>query len=197
MDDIASIDVWRSAEGAMNRDECLALVKENCGNKNLLKHMLATEAVMGALARRLGEDEEEWARAGLVHDLDYDETADSPERHGLVSAEMLCERGFSDEVVHAVKAHNEHVPRESAMDRALYASDPVTGLIVAAALMHPDRKLAGLTVDFVMRRFGEKRFAAGANREQIAASSELGLELEDFVGVALKAMQGISDDLGL
>jgi predicted hydrolase (HD superfamily) len=83
------------------------------------------------------------------------------------------------------------------MDRALYASDPVTGLIVASALMHPDKNLAGLDVDFVMRRFGEKRFAAGANREQIASSSELGLTLEEFVGVALTSMQKISDDLGL
>lgn len=181
----------------MDREGCLELVKENCGNKNLLKHMLATEAVMAALARKLGEDEVEWAAAGLVHDLDYDETADSPERHGLVAADMLCQRGFSDEIVHAVKAHNAHVPRESAMDRALYASDPVTGLIVAAALMHPTKKLSGLDVDFVMRRFGEKRFAAGADRDQIAASSELGLDLEEFIGLALAAMQGVREELGL
>ncbi len=181
----------------MTRDECLELVKQNCGNKNLLKHMLATEAVMAALAGKLGEDESAWATAGLVHDLDYDETADSPERHGLVSAEMLCAEGFSDEIVHAVKAHNAHVPRKSTMDRALYASDPVTGLIVAAALMHPTKKLSGLDVDFVMRRFGERRFAAGADRDQIATSSELGLPLEEFIGIALSAMQGISDELGL
>ncbi|MFH1501909.1 MAG: HDIG domain-containing metalloprotein [Candidatus Eisenbacteria bacterium] len=181
----------------MTRDECLALVKDNCGNKNLLKHMLATEAVMTALARKLGEDEDAWGAAGLVHDLDYDETADTPEVHGLRSAEMLCEKGFSDDIVHAVKAHNAHVPRESSMDRALYASDPVTGLIVAAALMHPTRKLSGLDVEFIVRRFGEKRFAAGADRDQIAASSELGLELDEFLGLALSAMQGISDELGL
>jgi predicted hydrolase (HD superfamily) len=83
------------------------------------------------------------------------------------------------------------------MDRALYASDPITGLIVAAALMHPDRKLAGIDVDFVMRRFRENRFAAGASREQIAACSELGLSVEEFVGIALSSMQGISDELGL
>jgi putative nucleotidyltransferase with HDIG domain len=181
----------------MNREECLELVRENCSNKNLLKHMLATEAVMGALARELGEDEERWATAGLVHDLDYDETADSPERHGLVSAAILEERGFGEDIIHAVKAHNEHAPRETKMDRALYASDPVTGLIVASALMHPSKSLAGLDVDFVMRRFGEKRFAAGADREQIAACSEVGLELERFIEIALGAMEGISKDLGL
>lgn len=181
----------------MTRDECVELVTGHCKNRNLFKHMLATEAVMRGLARKLGQDAESWALAGLVHDLDYDETADDPSRHGLVSAEKLEELGFPSDIIHAVKAHNEHAPRESAMDRALYASDPVTGLIVAAALMHPDKKLAGLDVDFVMRRFGEKRFAAGADREQIRACSELGLELEEFIGIAVAAMQGISDDLGL
>jgi len=181
----------------MTRDEALAAVKENCGNKNLLKHMLATEAVMVGLSEKLGEDTESWALAGLLHDLDYEQTADDPDRHGLVSADMLGEMGICEEIIHAVKAHNEHVTRDSTMDRALYTSDPVTGLIVASALMHPDKKLAGLDVGFIMRRFKEKRFAAGADRDQISACSELGLTLEEFLDVALKSMQGISDDLGL
>lgn len=181
----------------MTRDEAIELVREHCHNKNLFKHMLATEAVMAALAERLGEDVEAWALAGLVHDLDYDETADDPGRHGLVSAARLEALGYSPEIVHAVKAHNEHAPLESAMDKALYASDPVTGLVVAAALMHPSKKLAGLDADFVLRRFKEKRFAAGANRDQIRACSELGLELEDFLGIAIESMQRISEDLGL
>lgn len=181
----------------MNREEALAAVKQSCGNRNLVKHMLATEAVMRGLARRLGEDVETWSMAGLVHDLDYEETVDDPDRHGLVSAEMLEKMGLCEEIVHAVKAHNDKAPLGSAMDRALYASDPVTGLIVAAALMHPTKSLAGLDVDFIMRRFGEKRFAAGADREQIASSEELGLSLEEFLGIALKSMQEISDDLGL
>lgn len=181
----------------MTRDEAVAAVRENCGNKNLIKHMLATEAVMVGLAGRLGEDAESWALAGLLHDLDYEQTADDPDRHGLVSADMLQELGICEEIIHAVKAHNEHVTRDSKMDRALYSSDPITGLIVASALMHPDRKLAGLDVDFVMHRFKEKRFAAGASREQIAACTELGMTLEEFIGVALESMQGISDELGL
>ena len=181
----------------MTREEALAVVKENCGNKNLIKHMLATEAVMVGLAGKLGEDARSWALAGLLHDLDYEETVLDPDRHGLVSAEKLAELGISEEIIHAVKAHNEHVTRDSTMDRALYASDPVTGLIVAAALMHPDRKLAGLDVDFIMRRFKERRFAAGASREQMASCSELGLSLEEFIGVALASMQGISPELGL
>jgi len=181
----------------MTRDECLSLVKENCSNRNLIKHMLAAEAVMRGLAERLGEDVEAWGTAGLVHDLDYDETADDPDRHGLVSAEKLEGLGFTEEIVHAVKAHNEHVPRESRMDKALYACDPVTGLIVAAALMHPSKKLAEIDVAFVMRRFGEKRFAAGANRDAIRTCDTLGLALEEFVGIAIEAMQGVSEDLGL
>jgi putative nucleotidyltransferase with HDIG domain len=181
----------------MTRDEALELVKRHCSNRNLLKHMLATEAVMAGLAERLGEDVPTWSLAGLVHDLDYDETADDPERHGLISAERLEEAGCADDIVHAVKAHNDRVPCESSMDRALRASDPVTGLIVAAALMHPSKKLAEVDVDFVMRRFGEKRFAAGADRDQIRTCEDLGLPLEEFLGVALRSMQGIADDLGL
>jgi putative nucleotidyltransferase with HDIG domain len=181
----------------MTRAEAIAAVKENCGNKNLFKHMLATEAVMVGLAERLGADREEWALAGLLHDLDYEQTADDPDRHGLVSADMLGGMGVCEEIIHAVKAHNAHVSRDSDMDRALYASDPVTGLIVASALMHPDKKLAGLDVEFIMRRFKEKRFASGADRDQIAACSEMGLTLEEFLGIALRSMQGISDELGL
>ncbi|MBD3367009.1 MAG: HDIG domain-containing protein [Candidatus Eisenbacteria bacterium] len=181
----------------MTREEALELVKQHCSNRNLMKHMLATEAVMRGLAERLEEDVETWALAGLVHDLDYDETADDPERHGLVSADRLEEAGCSDAIIHAVKAHNSRVPCDCAMDRALYASDPVTGLIVAATLMHPTKKLKEVDVDFVMRRYGEKRFAAGANREQISSCTELGIPLEEFVGIALASMQGISDDLGL
>jgi putative nucleotidyltransferase with HDIG domain len=181
----------------MTREECIGVLKENCRNNNLFKHMLATEAVMAGLAAKLGEDVESWSLAGLMHDLDYDETYDDPDRHGLLSAEKLADLGFSEEIIHAVKAHNDHVVRASMMDRALYASDPVTGLIVAAALMHPDKKLAGLDVEFVMRRFNEKRFAAGANRDQIASSAEMGLSLEEFIGIALASMQEVSDDLGL
>jgi putative nucleotidyltransferase with HDIG domain len=181
----------------MTREEAISEIKSRCSNKNLFKHMLATEAVMVGLAKRLGEDEESWALAGLMHDIDYEETADDPDRHALVSADILEDLGVCEEIIHAVKAHNEKAERDSTMDRALYCSDPVTGLIVAAALMHPDKKLAGLDVDFVVRRFKEKRFAAGASREQISACSDLGLSLEEFLGVAIESMQGISDDLGL
>ncbi|HHY46975.1 MAG TPA: HDIG domain-containing protein [Firmicutes bacterium] len=183
----------------MERQEALDLVKKHVKNKNLIKHMLATEAVMRALARRLGEDEELWGLAGLVHDVDYDETAKSPERHSLVGGALLRDLGLPGELVHAVEAHNQchGIPRASRLDKALYAVDPLTGLIVAAALIHPEKKLSAIDVPFIMHRFKESSFARGANRDQIKACSELGIGLEEFIGIGLEAMQGISGELGL
>ncbi|HSW36026.1 MAG TPA: HDIG domain-containing protein [Candidatus Limnocylindrales bacterium] len=183
----------------MNRDDAYALVHGQVKNKNLIKHMLAVEVVMARLAEHFGEDEYLWGLTGLLHDVDYDQTADKPERHGLLGAEMLQERGCPEQLVQAVKAHNEAlmVERRSLLDKALYAVDPVTGLLVAAALVHPDRKLSAIDVDFIMKRFKEKSFARGANREQIESCCELDLALEQFLDLSLEAMQGISKELGL
>jgi len=183
----------------MERGEALALMKSRLSNKNLQKHTLAVEAIMRRLARRLGEDEEMWGLAGLLHDIDYEETKGDPERHSLVGADELAAMGVDPEVVRAVRVHNEHhrLPRVSQMDRALHACDPLSGLIVAAALVSPDRRIGKIDTAFVMNRFGEKSFARGANRDTIRCCSELGLELEEFLGLALEAMQGISEELGL
>ncbi|MBN1779956.1 HDIG domain-containing protein [bacterium] len=181
----------------MMRDEAFNLVKQHVSNKNLIKHMLATEAVMGSLARHLGENETEWKLAGLLHDLDYDKTVDHFERHGLLTAELLSSHDISEAVIQAIKSHPGHFPRESAMDKALYAADPVTGLIVAAALMHPSKKLKNVDVTFVERRFQEKRFAAGADRDQIRSCETLGLGLSEFIALSLRAMQEIDGELGL
>jgi len=181
----------------MTRDEALKLVNEKVSNKNLRKHMLATEAVMKRLARHFGEDEELWGLAGLLHDLDYDQTKDDFPRHGLVTAEMLSNTDVPEEAIYAIKSHPGHFPRKSLLDKALYAADPITGLIVAAALMHPTKKLKNVDVDFVLHRFKEKRFAAGANRDQIRSCEEFGVSLRDFISLALKAMQGIDEALGL
>jgi putative nucleotidyltransferase with HDIG domain len=175
----------------------LEVIRSRVTNERLIKHMLAVEAVMQALAARLGEDAKSWALAGLVHDLDYDETLKDPERHGRIGAAYLREIGVDEEVARAVESHAGHISRETLMDRALYATDPLTGLIVAAALMHPDKRLGALTVEFVMNRFKEKRFAAGADRDQIRTCEDFGISLEDFLGIGLKAMQGIAGDLGL
>ena len=183
----------------MKREEALKLVSEHVKNKNLIKHMLATEAVMRKLAERLGQDEELWGLTGLLHDIDYDKTSGSPREHSLLGAEMLESLGLPGELVYAVKCHNEFhgFPRRSLLDKALYAVDPLTGLIVASALIHPEKKLAPIDVTFVMNRFKEPSFARGANRDQIRSCRELGLSLEDFVGLGLDAMKEISEELGL
>lgn len=183
----------------MDRESALALVKSQVKNKNLIKHMLATEAVMSSLAGRFDQDESLWSLAGLLHDLDYDQTADQPEKHGLVGAQILEDKGLPAELVQAVKAHNAALgeERKTLLDKALYAVDPVTGLLVAAALIHPQKKLLAVDVDFVLNRFKEKSFARGANREQIESCRELGLSLEEFINISLVAMQGIDRELGL
>ncbi len=181
----------------MTREEAWSLVQSRVANRNLQKHMLATEACLRALARRLNEDEEKWGLAGLVHDVDYEETKNDTSRHGHVAAEMLKAQGLAPDIVHAVLAHVSAVPAETSLDRALYAADPITGLIVAATLMHPTKRLAGVDTEFVLRRYAEKRFAAGANREQIATCSTLGLTLEEFATICLDAMKGIAPALGL
>ncbi|HHX87962.1 MAG TPA: HDIG domain-containing protein [Firmicutes bacterium] len=183
----------------MDRESALALLKSQVKNKNLIKHMLATEAVMSSLAKQFNQDEALWALTGLLHDLDYDQTAQQPEKHGLVGARMLEDKGLPPELVQAVKAHNDALgeERETLLDKALYAVDPVTGLLVAAALIHPQKKLSAIDVDFVLNRFKEKSFARGANREQIESCREIGLSLEDFIELSLAAMQNISGELGL
>ena len=128
----------------MDRGEAYALVTERIPQRNLVNHCVAVECIMEALARRFSlplEDVERWALAGLLHDLDYAETGEDPARHGLVTAEMLAGK-VDDEVLHAILAHAEKAPLESLMDRALYAADPTTGFIVAAALVRPDKDLA-------------------------------------------------------
>jgi putative nucleotidyltransferase with HDIG domain len=167
-------------------------------NRNLIKHCLACEAVLGALAQHFGEDEKTWRLAGLLHDVDYDQTADSPDMHGLIGAKLLEEAGVDGEVIHAVLAHAEKAPRESLLDKALWVVDPLTGLIVAAALIRPEKKLALVEAAFVINRMKEKGFARGANRDQIrACETELGLPLEKFVALGVASMQGISGELGL
>ncbi|MDD4767149.1 MAG: HDIG domain-containing protein [Desulfotomaculaceae bacterium] len=183
----------------MNRDEAYALLKKNLTNKNLINHSLAVEAVMRRLAEHFNEDVEKWGLAGLLHDIDYDRTKEDPARHSIEGAEILAGLGLPDDIVYAVKVHNSRhgLPRLSLMDKALYATDPLTGLIVAGALIRPEKKLAAIDVPFLLNRFSEKSFARGANRETIKACSETGLSLEDFMELGLEAMQGIAAALKL
>jgi hypothetical protein len=172
-------------------------MESKLGNQNLRKHVLAVAAVMRALARRFDGDEERWEVVGLLHDLDYEVTAQEPERHGLVSAEWLAELGIDADIIDAVKAHAEQAPRDTAMDKAVYCADPVTGFIVACALIRPEKKLEPVETDFAVKRMKEKRFAAGASRERIRACEELGLSVEEFMEIALTAMKEIHVELGL
>ncbi|MBM3309938.1 MAG: HDIG domain-containing protein [Candidatus Aminicenantes bacterium] len=181
----------------MTRTEAFDLLKEHLKNKNLVKHCLAVEACMRAAAVRLGHDPEPWGLAGLVHDLDYEATEKSPDLHTSETVKILREKGFAPEVIHAVQAHAAKVPCESPMDWAIFSVDPLTGLVIAAALMHPDKKLRSIDLEFVKRRYKEKSFARGARREEIEQCRHLGLELDEFIGLALGAMQGIDADLGL
>lgn len=195
----------------MIRDEAYNLMSQMLQSKNLQKHGLAVEAIMRALCRelriknsQLSEEEfdkEEWAIVGLLHDADYELIEKDPKRHTLVTEEKLREiGGVSERIINGIKAHHDGIKesRDNLMEKSVYAADELSGLITAVALVRPDRKLSSVTVESVMKKFPQKSFAAGAKREQIlACEKELNIPLAEFVGIALKAMQGISDELGL
>ncbi|MEK7281870.1 MAG: HD domain-containing protein [Chloroflexota bacterium] len=183
----------------MNREQVLQEIRQRVKNPNLVKHMLATEVVMRSLARHFGEDEEAWALAGLIHDIDVELTGADLSQHSKMGAGMVRALGLPEVVAHAVLCHNEihGEPRKSLLDKALFCADPVTGLIVAATLVLPEKKLSALSLASLSKRFKEKRFAAGARREQIALCAELGQELEAFLNLALEAMKQIPEELGL
>jgi putative nucleotidyltransferase with HDIG domain len=181
----------------LSRDVAYDLVVKNIGVNNLLKHILAVEVGMRALADHLGEDAEYWGLVGLVHDLDYNQTKDDAPQHTYITKELLAEYELPEAMWYAIHAHPGHLPCKSHLDWALYSVDPTTGFIVACALMHPEKKLSVLTPEFMLRRFGEKRFAAGATRENIAACAKLGIELDQFLVLVRDAMIKISGELGL
>ncbi len=181
----------------MNRPEALELLKQHLKNKNLVKHCLAVEACMRAVAERFAQDPEPWGLAGILHDLDYEVTEKSPDLHTTETVPILREKGIAEPIIHAVEAHAAKVPCESPMDWAIFSIDPLTGLIIAATLMHPDKKLASIDLEFVKRRYKEKSFARGARREEIEECRNIPMELDDFIGLCITAMQGISAELGL
>ena len=183
----------------MDRNEALRLVRTHVKNENLVRHMLATEAIMRALAVRFGEDESDWGLAGLLHDIDVEMCEGDMTQHSKKGAGLLGELGVKPTIVQAILTHNEAhgVPCDSLLDKALFCADPLTGLITAGALIRLDKQLAGVELKSIRKRFKEKSFAAGANREQIASCINIGMELEEFLGIGLQAMQAISSDLGL
>jgi len=187
----------------MNRDQALKLVTGWTKNQNLVKHMLAVEAQMRLLARYFDEDEDLWGLAGLLHDADYEMFAKEPKKHPSKILEKLKELGVDERVVQAIRSHawgwQQNAPKPvSQMDWSLYCCDDLSGLIIACALVKPDKKLASVTVNSVLKKWNQKSFAAGAHREPAEMSEDkLGLKLPKFIEICLKALQGISKDLDL
>lgn len=183
----------------MERQEALTAVEEQIKNRNLIKHMLATEAIMRSLARCLGQDVELWGLTGLLHDIDMEHCGGDMHVHSRMGAEMVREMGADEAVVNAILRHNEAhgVPVESELDRALYCADALTGLITTTALVRPDRKLSSVELKSIKKKYREKGFAAGVSREQIETCASLGFELDRFIELGLNAMKEIAPELGL
>ncbi len=179
-------------------DEALELVRKYVKNDKLIKHMLAVAAIMEKLAEKLGEDRELWKLVGLLHDIDYELTQNQPEKHGLVAAEILKDK-LPEHAIKAVQAHNEltGVKDDSKLAIALRAADAVSGLIVATALVMPNKKLSEVKLDTLLRKFRQKDFARGVKREKILECEKLGMSLEDFLSLSLEALKEISNMLGL
>jgi len=186
----------------MNRDDAWKLVNEFTENQNLVRHMLAVEAAMRAYARKFEEDEELWGIVGLIHDFDYEQNPDlTVEGHPVTGAKILRERGWPEETVRAVLSHATEytgVTRETLMEKALYAVDDLTGLLVAVALVRPTKDIRDVKLKSVRKKWKDKAFAAAVNRQEIEqAVGDLGVELNEHIQIVLDAMKEIAPELGL
>lgn len=183
----------------MDRSKALAIVHEFVKNPNLINHMLSVEAAMRFYAERMNEDIELWGVTGLLHDFDW-EIHPTLDEHPSAGAPILRERGVPEVIVRAVLSHADHtgIPRESLMEKALFANDEITGLITAVALVRPSRSLYDLKPSSVKKKWKDRSFAAGANREEITKSAEeFNVELWEHVGNVIQAMRRIAPDIGL
>jgi putative nucleotidyltransferase with HDIG domain len=183
----------------LTREEAFSLVRKNVQKRNVVYHMLAVEAIMRSLAKHLGEDEDKWGLAGLLHDVDYEKTEATPERHSLLAEGMLRDL-VSEEIIRAVKTHNHpytHVMPETGMEKALIACDAISGLLIACALVMPSKKLAEVKVESVAKKFKDKDFARGADRERIAVCEEISVPKEKFFEVALAGLKSTASEIGL
>jgi uncharacterized protein len=184
----------------MTREEALKLLDKYIKNPNMKKHSLATEAVMRALANKLEEDEEKWAIAGLLHDLDVELTNANPKRHALETVKILKDFDFDEEVLDAIERHNEEATdkeRSTVFHYALAAGETITGMITATALVYPDKKLSSVKTKSITKRMKQKAFAASVNREIIKECEKINIPLNEFAELSLNAMRTISDELGL
>ncbi|MEM5881587.1 MAG: HDIG domain-containing protein [Candidatus Aenigmatarchaeota archaeon] len=181
----------------LTREEALALVKNNITKTNLLKHMFAVEAIMKDLANCLNENAELWSLVGLLHDIDFEKTINEPKKHGLVAEEILKGK-VSDEIIRAIKSHNfenKGIMPETKMENALIASDAVSGLIVACALVMPSKKLEEVKVKTIKEKFKQKDFARICSRERILFCEKIGLPKEKFFEIALNSLKSIVNEL--
>ena len=184
----------------MTRNEAEELLRKYVKSERMLDHSIASEVVLRALARRLGRDEERWGLAGLLHDIDIEVVGGDLSRHGLEAERILTEAGIDPEMVAAVKSHNEAVcgaARNTELQHALAAGETITGLIVATALVYPDKKIASVKVKSITKRMKEKAFAASVNRDTIRECEKIGLALDEFVEISLAGMREIADRIGL
>jgi uncharacterized protein len=187
-------------DAGITRDEAAKLMEDYLQSDSLRKHCYASEAVMRAMAGRLGYDPDLWGIIGLLHDIDYEETKDQPSRHGLKTAEILKARGIKDEVIEAIKAHNAEalgIERKTDVDFAITCSECITGMVVATALVYPDKKISSVKPSSITKRMKQKEFARSVNRDHIRKCEQVKIPLEEFAELSLKAMAKIAPILGL
>jgi uncharacterized protein len=184
----------------ISRQDALALMEQRLESDSMRKHSLASEAIMRALAPRFGADPEMWGLVGLLHDLDYNETKDQMKQHTLLTEKTLLEKGVDQRIADAIKYHNADnlgLTRSEAIHFALTAAETITGMVVAAALVNPDRRIASLKPKSIKKRMKAKEFARSVNRDHILLCEQIGIPLDEFIAVSLESMGGISGDLGL
>jgi putative nucleotidyltransferase with HDIG domain len=182
----------------ITREEAIRLINKHVQNPNLIKHMIAVSAIMRGIAEHLEEDIALWEAVGLLHDIDYEMIGDNFDEHGLISAQLI-RNILPDDALHAIQAHNSltGIPEMSKMDTALIAADSLSGLIVATALMMPDKKLATVKLRSLKKKFKDGSFARNINRVNIKRCNDLGLSLNEFFALGLTSMQTVRNELNL
>ncbi|NVN95300.1 MAG: HDIG domain-containing protein [Bacteroidetes bacterium] len=184
----------------MTRTQALEILRQFVKQDNMIKHSLASEAVMRALAVKLNQDTDKWALAGLLHDLDVEITSANALIHGQKTVEILTQLGVDIDVIDAISMHNEcsaKAERYTIFHHALAAGETITGLITATTLVYPEKKLASVKTKSVVKRMKEKNFAASVKRENIMECELIGIPITEFAEIAITAMNSISDELGL
>jgi hypothetical protein len=185
----------------ITKQEAIEIMKKYCTRETLVKHSIAVAAVMRGLASFFRADADKWEICGLLHDIDYSETENTPVRHGMVAAELLKDVDVPDDVVYAIKAHaysvNGQAPLKNKIDFAIDSADAVSGLVIATALVYPDKKLASVKLKSISKRFKDKGFARNCDRERILSCEQVGISKEKLFELAMESLKTVSDELGV